>query len=152
MKLSIDYDERRSMNIDDSCPPFDGNPVLIKVGCGWTEACWIPAEVAPCHDGDGRSGFCWFSEVSGQEYEVDEPTDWMPLPDTPMHNCKECKFYVQEGQDWGVCHPQHTDRLRIVDMTYRQLTEMFGRTCSDNGGQRYFVGQQDIVCTDFRPK
>lgn len=61
--------------------PFDGEPVLIKIGAGWVEAWWQPSERSETLEGTEYSGFCWVClDDSAPQADLDDATLWMPLP------------------------------------------------------------------------
>lgn len=64
-------------------PPFDGDPVLIKLGRGWVEAYWMEQVRHETLEGVEYDGFCWIcldDEVHSRE--LDEAQLWSPLPST----------------------------------------------------------------------
>ena len=64
-------------------PPFDGNPVLIKVGAGWCEAWWDKGRFIDRMEGPDYEGFEWVCMDGDFVHELDDASWWMPLPILP---------------------------------------------------------------------
>lgn len=71
--------------LDTAQAPFDGKPVLIKLGLGWVEARWMEWEPSVTLDGvDEGDGFCWIVlDDSADSAELDSAEYWMELPVCP---------------------------------------------------------------------
>lgn len=81
-KIEWDVAENGDIVIDETKAPFDGKPVMIKLGSGWIEAYWLPAERlhAWALPGDDLDGFCWVCLDDTFQEEFDAAYEWCPLP------------------------------------------------------------------------
>ena len=75
----IEVEYANTINIDESCPPFDGKPVLIKIKSGVVEASWLKVEVNMF---DGETGGFYFLCLDGDadDVDLDEVLGWCPIP------------------------------------------------------------------------
>ena len=80
--ISYDVDEKGTIMLP-SGPPFDGNPVLIRLGKGWCEAYWAPLEIYETLEYPDYTGFCWVCLDGDFEEELDAARAWAPLPANP---------------------------------------------------------------------
>ncbi|WP_316196657.1 hypothetical protein [Bradyrhizobium sp. SZCCHNS3053] len=72
--VTYDHDDKGNIVLPDGAP-FDGKPVLIKLGAGWVEARWEP------YDRATDSGFGWVVLDDSIAFtELDDAKEWTPLP------------------------------------------------------------------------
>ena len=64
-----------------SGPPFDGEPVLIKLSSGWVEAYW-EGEYHTDYSGDVAWGWEWVCLDDQFTAELYEAKEWAPLPES----------------------------------------------------------------------
>jgi hypothetical protein len=77
----ITYDHDRKGNISlPSGPPFDGEPVLIRLAAGWVEAWWDDARKVDTQYGIEHEGFNWVCMDDNFQADLDDAKDWLPLP------------------------------------------------------------------------
>jgi hypothetical protein len=77
--ITYRYDQKTGDIVLPDGPPFDGKPVLIKLGAGWVEAWWL--EGTTSHDTlEEYDGFLWVCMDGDFEAELDSATYWMPVP------------------------------------------------------------------------
>lgn len=80
-KIEQNVDAAGNIVLDTSCPPFDGEPVLIRLSNGWCEAWWEKSDGKPhAWDDDGDRGFKWVCLDDRFDADLDEATHWAELP------------------------------------------------------------------------
>lgn len=79
-KLEYGHDARGSIILDMTKAPFDGSDVLVKIAAGWVEAWWDAGRTVRHVEVTETEGFCWVCLDDKFQAELDDVTDWLPLP------------------------------------------------------------------------
>jgi len=77
--ITYDLDDKGNIALPDG-PPFDGEPVLIRLGAGWCEAWWEKASHSNTESGVESEGFQWVCLDGEFVSELDDAREWLPLP------------------------------------------------------------------------
>lgn len=121
----VEYDHDAKGNIViPAGAPFDGNPVLIKIGAGWVEARWED------HDKMTDSGFGWVVLDDALGFtELDDAQEWAPLPGAPAEGEPD-KLVERLREAWGNS-PKEAGLLNEAAMTISGLRSQL-RICQSS--------------------
>lgn len=78
--IRYSYDAGNARIILPEGAPFDGEPVLIRLGAGWCEAWWDKGRWSDTMEGREFDGFEWVCLDGQFTAELDDARGWLPLP------------------------------------------------------------------------